>query len=641
MRITELLTASTIQLNVQATSKNQLIEELAQVLVDAGKVSDQETYIADLQAREAQSSTGIGEGIAIPHAKSAGVAVPAIAFGRQLAGIDYDSLDGQPAKLFFMIAANDGANNDHLETLSKLATFLMDPQFTEKMMTASTKEEILAAIEEKEGVDVEEPMSNEQRVPTAGKHILAVTACPTGIAHTFMAAEKLQTTAAEKNVSIKVETNGSGGVKNRLTEQEIADADVIIVAADTKVEMARFNGKKVIQTKVSKAIYEVDALLDAAIAGEAPIYLHDGGSDVEAQTEGKSGFQFYKHLMNGVSNMLPFVVGGGILIALSFFWGINSANPDDPSYNEFAAMLNTIGGGNAFFLMVPVLAGFIAMSIADRPGFAPGMVGGLLAITVTNDAGANSGFLGGLLAGFLAGYIVLGLKKIFEKLPSQLEGLKPVLFFPLFGIGITGIIMMLVNPQLTKLYTGLTGFLEGLSGTNVLLLGLILGGMMAVDMGGPINKAAYTFGIAMLSSGNFNMMAAVMAGGMVPPLAVGLATTFFKNRFTKQEREAGKTAYVLGACFISEGAIPFAAADPIRVIPSFVLGSAIAGALTMLFDIALRAPHGGIFVMGLVDGGLPKALLYLVAILIGSAVSAVSIGLLKKKVTIQKNTSVQ
>lgn len=641
MRITELLTASTIQLNVQATSKNQLIEELAQVLVDAGKVSDQETYIADLQAREAQSSTGIGEGIAIPHAKSTGVAVPAIAFGRQLDGIDYDSLDGQPAKLFFMIAANDGANNDHLETLSKLATFLMDPQFTEKMMTASTKEEILAAIEEKEGVDVEEPMSNAQRVPTAGKHILAVTACPTGIAHTFMAAEKLQTTAAEKNVSIKVETNGSGGVKNRLTEQEIADADIIIVAADTKVEMARFNGKKVIQTKVSKAIYEVDALLDAAIAGEAPIYSHDGSSDVEAQTEGKSGFQFYKHLMNGVSNMLPFVVGGGILIALSFFWGINSANPDDPSYNEFAAMLNTIGGGNAFFLMVPVLAGFIAMSIADRPGFAPGMVGGLLAITVTNDAGANSGFLGGLLAGFLAGYIVLGLKKIFEKLPSQLEGLKPVLFFPLFGIGITGIIMMLVNPQLTKLYTGLTGFLEGLSGTNVLLLGLILGGMMAVDMGGPINKAAYTFGIAMLSSGNFNMMAAVMAGGMVPPLAVGLATTFFKNRFTKQEREAGKTAYVLGACFISEGAIPFAAADPIRVIPSFVLGSAIAGALTMLFDIALRAPHGGIFVMGLVDGGLPKALLYLVAILIGSAVSAVSIGLLKKKVTIQKNTSVQ
>lgn len=634
MRITELLTASTIQLNVQATSKNQLIEELAQVLVDAGKVSDQETYIADLQAREAQSSTGIGEGIAIPHAKSTGVAVPAIAFGRQLDGIDYDSLDGQPAKLFFMIAANDGANNDHLETLSKLATFLMDPQFTEKMMTASTKEEILAAIEEKEGVDVKEPISNEQLAPTAGKHILAVTACPTGIAHTFMAAEKLQTTAAEKNVSIKVETNGSGGVKNRLTEQEIADADVIIVAADTKVEMARFNGKKVIQTKVSKAIYEVDALLDAAIAGDAPIYSHDGGSDVAAQTEEKGGFQFYKHLMNGVSNMLPFVVGGGILIAISFFWGINSANPDDPFYNEFAAMLNTIGGGNAFFLMVPVLAGFIAMSIADRPGFAPGMVGGLLAITVTNDAGANSGFLGGLLAGFLAGYIVLGLKKVFGKLPSQLEGLKPVLFFPLFGIGITGIIMMLVNPQLTKLYTGLTGFLEGLSGTNVLLLGLILGGMMAVDMGGPINKAAYTFGIAMLSSGNFNMMAAVMAGGMVPPLAAGLATTFFKNRFTKQEREAGKTAYVLGACFISEGAIPFAAADPIRVIPSFVLGSAIAGALTMLFDIALRAPHGGIFVMGLVDGGLPKALLYLVAILIGSAVSALSIGLLKKKVTV-------
>lgn len=631
MRITELLTASTIQLHVQATSKNQLIEELAQVLVDAGNVSDKATYIADLQAREAQSSTGIGEGIAIPHAKSTGVKTPAIAFGRQLAGIDYDSLDGQPAKLFFMIAANDGANDDHLETLSKLATFLMDPQFTEKMMTASTKEDILAAIEEKEGVGVKEATPPES--PTANKRILAVTACPTGIAHTFMAAEKLQTTAADKNVPIKVETNGSGGVKNRLTAQEIEEADVIIVAADTKVEMARFDGKKVIQTKVSKAIYEVDALLDQAIAGDVSVYRHEGGSEGAAPTEDKGGFQFYKHLMNGVSNMLPFVVGGGILIALSFFWGINSSNPDDPSYNEFAAMLNTIGGGNAFFLMVPVLAGFIAMSIADRPGFAPGMVGGLLAITVTNEAGANSGFLGGLLAGFLAGYIVLGLKKVFGKLPAQLEGLKPVLFYPLFGIGLTGILMMLINPQLTKLYTGLTSFLEGLSGTNVIVLGLILGGMMAVDMGGPINKAAYTFGIAMLSSGNFNIMAAVMAGGMVPPLAVGFATTFFKNRFTKQEREAGKTAYVLGACFISEGAIPFAAADPIRVIPSFVLGSAIAGALTMVFDIALRAPHGGVFVMGLVDGGLPKAALYLVAILIGSAVSAVAIGLLKKKAT--------
>ncbi len=635
MRITHLLTASTIKLNVQAVSKNQIIEELAQVLVDAGKVSDKAAYVADLQAREAQSSTGIGEGIAIPHAKSAAVSAPAIAFGRQLAGVDYDSLDGQPAKLFFMIAANEGANNDHLETLSKLATFLMDPTFNEKMMTASTKEEILAAIEEKEGVEIAEDAPEETTAPIetiTGKRILAVTACPTGIAHTFMAAEKLQTTAAQKNVAMKVETNGSGGVKNRLTSEEIADADVIIVAADTKVEMARFNGKKVIQTKVSKAIYEVDALIDRAISGDVPVYSHEGGRDVSNEhSEGTGGFEFYKHLMNGVSNMLPFVVGGGILIALSFFWGINSSDPNDPSYNELAAMLNTIGGGNAFFLMVPVLAGFIAMSIADRPGFAPGMVGGLLAITVTNDAGANSGFIGGLLAGFLAGYIVLGLKKVFEKLPSQLEGLKPVLFLPVFGIGLTGIAMMLVNPQLTKLYTGLTSFLEGLSGTNTILLGLLLGGMMAIDMGGPLNKAAYTFGIAMLASGNYNIMAAVMAGGMVPPLAVGLATTFFKNRFTKQEREAGKTAYVLGACFISEGAIPFAAADPVRVIPSFVLGSAIAGALTIMFDIALRAPHGGIFVMGLVDGGLGKTALYLVAILIGSAVAAVSIGLLKKK----------
>jgi fructose PTS system EIIBC or EIIC component len=637
MRITQLLTASTIELQIQASTKEQVLKELTRVLFNAGKVTDEQQFLQHIQEREAQGSTGIGDGIAIPHAKSGAVATPAIAFGRQVNGIDYDALDGQPAKLFFMIAANEGANNEHLETLSKLATFLMDPAFNEKMLTATSKEEILAAIEAKEASESEDEVQQTATIPADSQakttRILAVTACPTGIAHTFMAAEKLQTTALEKNVEIKVETNGSGGVKNRLTAAEIEAADVIIVAADTKVEMARFNGKKVIQTKVGKAIYEADELVDRAIAGDAPVYTADstkGGEESANSSEG--GFQFYKHLMNGVSNMLPFVVGGGILIALSFFWGINSSNPADPSYNEFAAMLNTIGGGNAFYLMVPVLAGFIAMSIADRPGFAPGMVGGLLAITVTNDAGANSGFLGGLLAGFLAGYIVLGLKKVFEKLPASLEGLKPVLFYPLLGIGLTGIIMMLVNPQLTKLYTALTSFLEGLSGTNTILLGLLLGGMMAVDMGGPINKAAYTFGIAMLSAGNYNIMAAVMAGGMVPPLAVGLATTFFKNRFSKQEREAGKTAYVLGACFISEGAIPFAAADPVRVIPSFVLGSAIAGALSIVFDIALRAPHGGIFVMGLVDGGLGKAALYVVAILIGSAVSAVSIGLLKKKV---------
>ncbi|OCS85069.1 PTS fructose transporter subunit IIABC [Caryophanon tenue] len=625
MRITQLLTANTIQLDLQATTKEAVLEELADVLVAAGHVENRDGYVADLLAREAQSSTGIGEGIAIPHAKSASVMTPAIAFGRQVHGIDYNSLDGQPATLFFMIAASEGANNEHLETLSKLATFLMDPQFTKQMLEATTPEEVIRAIEEKEGV----PAATNEATPLTAPRILAVTACPTGIAHTFMAAEKLQETAKQKNIAIKVETNGSGGVKNRLTAQDIAEADTIIVAADTKVDMARFHGKHVIQTKVGKAIYEADALIDRAIAKDAPLYEHAG--DVSPSDE-QQGFQFYKHLMNGVSNMLPFVVGGGILIALSFFWGINSSNPDSPEYNEFAAMLNTIGGGNAFFLMVPVLAGFIAMSIADRPGFAPGMVGGLLAITVTNDVGAHSGFLGGLLAGFLAGYIVLGLKKLLAKLPQQLEGLKPVLFYPVLGIGIVGLLMMLINPQLTKVYTALTSFLEGLSGTNTLILGLILGGMMAVDMGGPINKAAYTFGIAMLEAGNYNMMAAVMAGGMVPPLAVGFATTFFKNRFTKQEREAGKTAYVLGACFISEGAIPFAAADPIRVIPSFVFGAAITGALTMLFDIALRAPHGGIFVIGLVDGGVMQAALYIVAILAGALISAVSIGFLKKQV---------
>lgn len=628
MRITELLTNETIVLQLNATKKDDVLHELAAQLVESGHVSDKQQFVADLQAREAQSSTGIGDGIAIPHAKSSAVQKPAIAFGRQLEGIDYDSLDGQPAKLFFMIAAGEGAENAHLETLSKLATFLMDPAFTEKMLQAKTNDDVLRAIEEKEGGErTDEPAI---AAPSQQKHILAVTACPTGIAHTFMAAEKLQQIAAQKNIAIKVETNGSGGVKNKLTAADIEAADAIIVAADTKVDMARFDGKPVIQTKVGKAIYEADVLLDEAVGGNAPLYTH-AGERISTEDD-NGGFQFYKHLMNGVSNMLPFVVGGGILIALSFFWGINSANPDSSEYNEFAAMLNTIGGGNAFFLMVPVLAGFIAMSIADRPGFAPGMVGGLLAITVTNEAGANSGFLGGLIAGFLAGYIVLGLKKLFSALPAQLDGLKPVLFYPVFGIGLVGLAMMLLNPQLTKLYTALTSFLESMSGTNVIILGLILGGMMAIDMGGPINKAAYTFGIAMLEAGNYGVMAAVMAGGMVPPLAIGFATTFFKNRFTKQEREAGKVAYVLGACFITEGAIPFAAADPMRVIPSFVAGSAVAGGLTMLFDIALRAPHGGLFVMWLVDGGLPKAAMYLLAIIIGALVSAVLLGVLKKKI---------
>ena len=644
MNITSLLTKDTVLLDLAATTKESALSELVGKLDEAGRLSDREAFMNDILAREQQSTTGIGDGIAIPHAKSSAVREPAIAFGRSAEGIDYASLDGQPAHLFFMIAASEGANNDHLEALSRLATFLMDGKFRDRVLNAESADEVLAAVNDKErelegpeapeepGAKAEsdrEQAEAQEAAPSLGK-VLAVTACPTGIAHTYMAAEKLNERAKERGIPIKVETNGSSGVKNRLTPEEIAEADVIIVAADTKVEMARFDGKPVIQTKVGKAIHETDALLDRAIHKDAPIYHAEGKADKGDSTEPKSGF--YKHLMNGVSNMLPFVVGGGILIALSFFWGIHSSDPASPEYNAFAAMLNTIGGGKAFFLMVPVLAGFIASSIAERPGFAPGMVGGLIAITVSGVEGADggSGFLGGIIAGFLAGYVTLFVKKMFARLPDALEGLKPVLFYPVFAIAITGIIMMLINPQLTKLYTGLSSFLEGLGGTNQVLVGLIIGAMMAVDMGGPVNKAAYTFGIAMLDAGNFHFIAAVMAAGMVPPLGMALATTLFKKRFSKPEREAGKTAYVLGACFITEGVIPFAAADPARVIPASIGGAAVTGALTMLFDISLRAPHGGIFVMGLVDGGIIKVLLYAAAIIAGAFVTAFLAGMLRK-----------
>lgn len=630
MNIVELLTAKTILLDVEATNKQDVLEELINQLDKAGKLNDSQSFMQDILAREMQSTTGIGDGIAIPHAKSAAVKSPAIAFGRSKEGLDYESLDGQPAHLFFMIAATDGANDAHLEALSRLATFLMDEKFRNAVLHAESKEAVIQAVNDKEAELTKPEEQAVVKEETASTKILAVTACPTGIAHTFMAAEKLNETAKEMGVSIKVETNGSSGVKNRLTAEEIAEADAIIVAADTKVEMARFHGKPVIQIPVGKAIYETEDMLNRAIQKDAPIYSHDGSGEDAEKHESRGGF--YKHLMNGVSNMLPFVVGGGILIALSFFWGIEASDPTSPDYNAFAAMLNAIGGGNAFFLMVPVLAGFIASSIADRPGFAPGMVGGLIAITVTGVEGADggSGFLGGLIAGFLAGYITIFVKMVFSKLPNSLEGLKPVLFFPVFGIALTGIAMMLINPPLTKIYTGMTAFLEGLSGTNVVLVGIVLGGMMAIDMGGPVNKAAYTFGIAMLEAQNFTFIATVMAAGMVPPLGVALATTIFKKRFTKQEREAGKTAYALGACFITEGVIPFAAADPARIIPASVAGAAVTGGLTMLFDIGLRAPHGGIFVMGLVDGGVGSVLLYALAIIAGTIVTALLIGLLKR-----------
>jgi fructose PTS system EIIBC or EIIC component len=630
MRITELLQKNTMILNLKSSSKADVIDELVGKLDRGGKLNDREGYKKAILAREEQSTTGIGEGIAIPHAKTASVKTPAIAFGRSAEGIDYEALDGQNSHLFFMIAASEGANNAHLETLSRLSSLLMDDGFRKKLMNAADEEEILNLIDEKEkevlaDEEPEEQPQEDQAASTSGEtgKVLAVTACPTGIAHTYMAADSLKAKAKEKNIEIKVETNGSSGAKNQLTKAEIKNAVAIIVAADTKVEMERFKGKKVIQVPVAEGIRNPDKLLDRAVNGDAPVYE---GSGKAAEDEGESKEKrsgFYKHLMNGVSNMLPFVVGGGILIAISFMFGIQAADPNHETYNPIAEALNTIGGGTgAFGLMIPVLAAFIAMSIADRPGFAAGMVGGYLAAT------GGGGFLGGLIAGFLAGYIVLLLKKLFANLPNWLEGLKPVLLYPVFGILITGLIMLfVVNEPVSFINEQLQEWLGGMGTTNLVLLGILLGGMMAVDLGGPINKAAFTFGIAMIDAGNFGPHAAIMAGGMAPPLGLALATTFFKNKFTPQERKAGFTCYFMGASFITEGAIPFAAADPGRVIPSAIVGSAIAGGLAMAFGIGLPAPHGGIFVFPVVQG---NPLLYILAVLIGSAVTAVMVGLLKK-----------
>ncbi|WP_057912809.1 PTS fructose transporter subunit IIABC [Peribacillus muralis] len=627
MKITDLLKLDTIIIDLQSVSKQAVIDELSGKLAEAGRLNDVEAFKAAILKREEQSTTGIGEGIAIPHAKTSAVRIPAICFGKTVNGVDYDSLDGQPAHLFFMIAASEGANSDHLETLSRLSSLLMDEKFRAQLMSASSGEEVVEIINQKEREAEEEEAREDGQLNKVDSEnnkgkILAVTACPTGIAHTYMAADALKTKAKELGIDFKVETNGSTGIKNALTAAEIEEADAIIVAADKQVEMDRFNGKHVIIVPVAQGIRKTEELLTRAMEQDAPVYK-GSGKDKSDEAEPNSGLGIYKHLMNGVSNMLPFVVGGGILIALSFFFGIEAADPANPQYNPIAKALSDIGGGNgAFFLLVPILAGFIASSIADRPGFAPGMVGGLLA------AQANAGFLGGLIAGFLAGYIVLLLKKLFSKLPHTLEGIKPVLLYPVFGMLITGLIMIfLINEPVTAINQGLTNWLQGLSGTNAIFLGLILGGMMAVDMGGPINKAAFTFGIAAIEASSFGPHAAVMAGGMVPPLGIALATTFFKSKFSETERKSGFTNYFMGASFITEGAIPFAAADPLRVIVSSVIGAATAGALSMAFNVTLPAPHGGIFVIPLVN----HPILYLLAILIGSLITALLLGLWKKK----------
>lgn len=620
MKITELLTQDIILLNIEGNGKLDAINQLVDKLDAAGKLVNKEEYKSAILKREEQSTTGIGEGIAIPHAKTKAVKNPAIAFGRSKSGLDYESLDGQPAHLFFMIAAPDGANNTHLEALSRLSTLLLKEEVRAKLLEAATEKDIVAIIDSYD----EEEKEEEQNIADKKNFIVAVTACPTGIAHTYMAADSLKAKAAELGVDIKVETNGSGGAKNVLTQEEIENATAVIVAADTKVQMERFKGKHVLETPVADGIRKPAELIDKALKQEAPIYQGGSGSSSseESGKKGKNGI--YKHLMNGVSNMLPFVVGGGILIAISFMFGYNSSDPNDPTYNAFAAVLKLIGGDNAFALLVPVLAGFIAMSIADRPGFAPGMVAGLMA------ASGGAGFLGGLIAGFLAGYVVIGLKKVLEVLPHSLEGIKTILLFPLLGILVTGLIMnYIVIGPVGDLNTAITNWLSGLGTANAVLLGIILGAMMAIDMGGPINKSAYVFGTGLIANGVYEPMAAIMAGGMVPPLAIALATMLFKNKFTKQEKDAGTTNLIMGLSFITEGAIPFAAADPLRVIPSVAIGAAITGGLSMLFNIGLRAPHGGVFVFGLVDGNW---LLYLLAVVIGAIVSAVLLGILKKPV---------
>ncbi|WP_294159114.1 PTS fructose transporter subunit IIABC [uncultured Selenomonas sp.] len=624
MRITDLLKPESIQLGASPASKQAAIDQLADLMEKGGNLKDKAQYKKDVLAREAEGTTGLGDGLATPHAKSAGVQAAGLAAMTVPSGMDYESMDGKPSRLFFMIAAPDGANDEHLTILQKLATMIMDDDFKEALIAAKTTDEFRQIIDQKEdGKFVGKSASN---VASTADHIqiLAVTACPTGIAHTFMAAESLEQHAKKRGISIKVETNGSGGAKNVLTSDEIAKADGIIIAADKNVAMSRFNGKHVVITKVADGINKADQLIDQALSGSAPVY-HASGSDASegaADVAGESiGRQVYKHLMNGVSHMLPFVVGGGILIALAFLLDDYSIDPKNFGSNTPTAKFFKDIGGAAFGFMLPVLAGFISMSIADRPGLAVGFVGGALA------GSTGSGFLGALLAGFVGGWVVNKLKVASKCLPESLEGIKPMLIYPFFGILIMGAIMMfIIAPPVSALNGWMVDTLKNMDPSARIFMGIIVGGMMAVDMGGPINKAAYVTGTGLLASGEFHVMAAVMAGGMVPPLAIALSTTFFKNRYTESEQKAGITNYVMGLSFITEGAIPFAAADPVRVIPSLIVGSATAGALSMAFDCTLRAPHGGIFVVPTI--GNPA--MYLLAIVIGAIVGCAILSVLKK-----------
>lgn len=643
MKIRDLLAVESIDLNGKVTGKNEALDAMVALMAKSGKINDVEKYRKGVYAREEEGTTGIGEGIAIPHCKSDVVSKPGLAAMVIKDGVDFDALDGEKVSLIFLIAAPNTEDNVHLDVLSKLSVLLMDENFTSGLRNAKTVEEFLSVIDRAEAEkDAEEEKKNsadtknaaEEKNTENGKLILAVTGCPNGIAHTYMAAENIEKKAKELGCRVKVETRGSGGAKNVLTKAEIAEAACIIVAADTQVPMDRFAGRPVIQCKVSDGISKAEELLDRALNGNVPLYQAKGsGQAADSEEESDSvGHQIYKHLMNGVSHMLPFVIGGGILIAIAFLIDgfavdLNSLPFDERSnfgtITPMAAMFKSIGGV-AFGFMLPILAGFIAMSIADRPGLAVGFVGGAIA------ANGTSGFLGALVAGFVAGYLVRLLKKLFEKLPEGLEGIKPMLLYPVIGIFLIGVIMTyVVEPPIGALNVMINNGLNSMNGTKAILLGALLGGMMSVDMGGPVNKAAYVFGTASIAAGNYNIMAAVMVGGMVPPLAIALATMFFKNKFTEEERKAGPTNIVMGLSFISEGAIPFAASDPLRVLPSCIIGSAVAGALSMAFNCTLMAPHGGIFVFLTV--GHP--LLYLISLAVGSVVGCVILGLLKKDVS--------
>lgn len=630
MRITDLLDKRSISLTAKPADKKEALDQAIELMSKSGKLADVEKYREVVYERETEGSTGIGEGIAIPHGKCDAVKAPGLAAMVIRDGVDFDSLDGEPANLLFLIAAPNTKNNVHLDVLSKLSMMLMNEEFTAALKGASTVEEFLQIID-----DADDEKSVDERLESssaAGYRILAVTSCPTGIAHTYMAAEALEKAAGKAGCTLKVETRGSAGAKNQLTAEEIAQADCIIVAADAKVPMDRFDGKKVIERPVSDGIGKADELIELALSGKANVYHAAGDKETKQETAGGSlGHRIYTQLMNGVSHMLPFVVGGGILIAIAFLIDglmvdMNALSPEERgnfgTITPLAALFKNIGGA-AFGLMLPVLAGYIAMAIGDRPALAVGFVGGALA------AGGSSGFLGALAAGFVAGYLVLGLRKACEKLPEALEKLAPVLIYPVFGILAIGLFMTFIaEPVMGTINGALTAGLTGMGETSKVLLGLVLGGMMAIDMGGPFNKAAYVFGVAAIASGNYDIMAAVMIGGMTPPCAIALATLLFKDKFTKEERESGPTNFIMGLAFITEGAIPYAAADPLRVLPSCIAGSAVAGALSMLFGCTLMAPHGGIFVVPVMG----NALMYLIALAAGTGVSTLMLGLLKKKV---------